>query len=205
MRWVLLLLIATTQLNGKIGLDICGREAAKLCRAVCEIKESGAVCSPLSSGDFEHLWSKVKILTPKQSMSMMFSLCWNPIPLISRPYFPVMGPGQLQLQHRDKVSFSSLLSMASAVGLPVPSQSLGKALHGDNSELFHIPCLKASPRFVAVVYAHRWKQQGRLSSVLAVLPPSSFLQTDGPPVQVMSQLHLANKSNNRNLHCTHKE
>lgn len=101
------------------------------------------------------------------------SPCAGTQPHWPRPYFLVMGPGQLQ--HRHKVSFCSLLSTASVAGLPVPSPSPGKALRGDNSQLFHIPCLKTLPRFVAVVYAHHWKQQGRLSSALAVLPPSSFL------------------------------
>lgn len=87
----------------------------------------------------------------------------------------------------------------------VPSPSQGEALHGANGQLFHIPRLKTSPVFVIIVYVLGCKQQGTLSSALDVLSPSWLLQTDGPRVQVMSQLHLANKSNNQNHHFIHKE
>lgn len=54
--------------------------------------------------------------------------------------------------------------------LPVPSQSQDTALCGDKGQLFRIPGLKTSPVFVVIAPGLRCKQQGGLSSALAVSP-----------------------------------
>lgn len=120
-----------------------------------------------------------------------------------RPYFPVLAAGSCSCTTGSGFLFAP---EDSAAGLPVPSPSQGEALHGDNGPVsLLVPCLKTPPMFVMTVYALRCTQQDGLSSALALLPPPLLLQTDGPCVRVMSQLHLANKSNTQNHRCIHKE
>lgn len=193
---------AITHLNGKIVYtSVVGKvqSTAELYVKLRRMVLHAIPCAQVSLRANDQRWRPWL----QQSMSVMFSLCWNPFPS-PQTLFP--GPGtRAAAAAAQAQGFSSLLSTTSAAGLPVPSQSQGKAPHGDNGQLFHIPHMKTSPMFVTVAYALRCKQQGRLSSALAVPSPPSLLQTDGPHVQVMSRLHLANKSNNQNHHCIHKE
>lgn len=143
-------------------LDICGRQTAKHCGALHEIKRSAVVCNPLCSSELEHWQSELKDLSPAKQEHEV-----QPVPSLVPAVFPGIATRWLWLHPGHGACWAQPRQQAYLL------LARGKALRGNSHQLWHVASLETPPTFAVIKGTLLFKQQGSARYAPSTLAPAN--------------------------------